>query len=486
MLAAVDLGSNSFRLHIGSHEGDGIAVVRSAREPTRLAAGLDQNGVLSSASMRLGIEALGRLGQVLKEYPLDAVRVVATNTLRIARNAAEFMPAAEKAIGYPIEIISGEEEARLIYMGVANQLATPGERRLVIDIGGGSTELILGRGKEIERAESIGIGTVWQSLHFFPQGRIDDAAFDAAILYARSRFEDVFLQQQRPEWKKVYGSSGTIRAIAEIIVRHGIGKSDITLGSLSALKRKLIEFGSISRIHFDKLRPGRAESIVGGLAILIGLMEELGVDTLIPIEGGLRLGVMWDLHLRATRHDRRELSVRDCLQRFSADEPRANRVAEYAAALFEQLKPGSDAYTKLLAWSAVLHEVGLVVSPTNYHKHGAYLVENADLPGFTTREQRTMGKFILGQKGNLRKLGGALDDPDLAKAVLAMRLAVMFMHARIDVDFSELRIKNKGKIDLDLSARMMAEHPTLPYWIEKEQGFWGEVGVNFAINARRY
>ncbi|MEA5098838.1 MAG: Ppx/GppA family phosphatase, partial [Burkholderiaceae bacterium] len=187
MLAAVDLGSNSFRLHIGRHDGEAVAVVASAREPTRLAAGLDQNGFLTSAAMERATAALERLGEVLQQYPLDAVRAVATNTLRIAQNAADFLPAAEKALGYPIEIISGEEEARLIYLGIANQLATPGERRLVIDIGGGSTELILGRGKEIERAESIGIGTVQQSMTYFPGGRIDAAGFEAAEMYARSR-----------------------------------------------------------------------------------------------------------------------------------------------------------------------------------------------------------------------------------------------------------------------------------------------------------
>ncbi|MBS1171008.1 MAG: exopolyphosphatase, partial [Burkholderiaceae bacterium] len=203
MLAAIDLGSNSFRLHVGQHDGEKIAVVASAREPTRLAAGLDQAGYLTHAAMERATVALERLGEVLQQYPLDEVRAVATNTMRIAGNAAEFLPIAEKALGYPIEIISGEEEARLIYLGIANQLAIPGERRLVIDIGGGSTELILGCGKEIERAESIGIGTVQQSMTFFPDGRIDASAFEQAILYARSRFEDVFSPQQKP-WKNVY------------------------------------------------------------------------------------------------------------------------------------------------------------------------------------------------------------------------------------------------------------------------------------------
>ena len=205
MLAAVDLGSNSFRLHVGRHDGAMIEVVRSVREPTRLASGLDQSGKLSADVMRRGIEALERMGQVLKDYPLNAVRVVATNTLRVATNVANFLPDAEKAIGYPIEIISGEEEARLIYMGIANQFVMSGERRLVIDIGGGSTELILGHGQKIECAESISVGTIGHSRHFFPDGLIDSDKFDAAILSARSRFENVFPPSKNKLWAKVYG-----------------------------------------------------------------------------------------------------------------------------------------------------------------------------------------------------------------------------------------------------------------------------------------
>ena len=484
MLAAIDLGSNSFRLHVGRHVGENIEVVRSAREPTRLASGLDQSGALSNASIQRGVDALHRLGDVLQTYPIQSVRAVATNTLRIATNAADFLRPAEKALGYPIEIISGEEEARLIYMGIAQQLSMPGQRRLVIDIGGGSTEVILGRGQEIERAESVGLGTVWHSRNFFPEGRIDAAGFEAAILYARSRFEDVFPPPNRPQWKNVYGSSGTIRAIGEIIARNNLGDEGVTTQSLDALRQRLISFGQIDRIAMEKMRAERTESIMGGLAILIGLMQEMEITRLRPVEGGLRLGVMWDLHLRATERDRREQSVRSFLQRFAVDEMRASRVAEFAAALYAQLKPGNDAYAKLLRWSAVLHEVGLAVSPTNYHKHGAYLIENADLPGFTTREQRAMGKLILGQKGNLRKMDKLLEDPDIAKAVLALRLAVMLMHARIDVDFSEMRLKMKNRIEVEFPARLMTEHPTLPYWLEREQKFWDEVGIIFAVRTK--
>ena len=219
MLAAVDLGSNSFRMHIARHEGNAIRIVKSAREPIRLAAGLDGDGNLTAEAMQMAVDCLARFREVLNAYPIDSVRVVATNTIRIAKNAAELMPRAEAAIGLPIDVISGEEEGRLIYMGVSNAVAIPGERRLVMDIGGGSTEVILGRGHEIVKVESFSIGTVNHSASFFPDGHLTEAAFEAAILSARSMFEDAAPMYQSEHWRKAYGSSGTMRAISDALIK---------------------------------------------------------------------------------------------------------------------------------------------------------------------------------------------------------------------------------------------------------------------------
>jgi len=483
MYAAVDLGSNSFRLHVGKHEGGAIRVVKSMRDPIRLAAGLDAHGNLSEAAMQSALTCLSNFRLTLEGYELEAVRVVATSAMRLARNVASFLPAAEQAIGYPIEIISGEEEGRLIYMGVANSLAVPGERRLVMDIGGGSTELILGSGQEIERVESFSIGTVKQSLSFFIGGRIDGPSFEAAILSARSHFEDAAPPYHPQYWKSAYGSSGTIRALAEIIAKNNLGDGNLTAASLDALKRRFIEFGHVSRVDMPGLRPDRASTIVGGLAILIALVRELDIEIMTPIEAGLRMGVMWDLYLRSTKRDRREQSVHGYMEKFHVDAGRANRVAENALAIYGQLKPANEMLGKCLHWSALLHEVGMVVSQTGYHKHAAYIVENADLPGFTTREQKAMSRLIVAQKGNLRKVGDALTDPDFAKAVLALRLAILFMHARIEADFSQLKLRMKSRIELEIKRDWVAHHPTLSFWIEREQELWDEVGVDFSIKA---
>jgi exopolyphosphatase/guanosine-5'-triphosphate,3'-diphosphate pyrophosphatase len=481
MYAAVDLGSNSFRLHVGKHDGKTIRVLKSMREPIRLAAGLDAKGNLTEAAMQSALACLRNFQAVLAGYRLDAVRVVATSTLRVARNSAAFLPAAEQAIGYPIEIISGEEEGRLIYMGVANTLALAGERRLVIDIGGGSTELILGRGPDIERVESFSIGTVKQSLSFFVGGRVDAAAYEAAILSALSHFEDAAPSYQHPNWQIAYGSSGTLRAIAEIISRNQLGDGLLSPASLEALKQRFIGFGQVSLIDMPGLRPDRAGTIIGGLAILIALVRELGIAVIVPVEAGLRMGVMWDLYLRSMQQDRREQSVVELARKFHVDDTRAARAAQQAAVLYAQLKPATDSYIRPLQWTAQLHEMGMAVSQTGYHKHGAYLVENADLPGFTTREQKLMGRLIVAQKGNLRKVADGLAEPDFAKAVLALRMAILLMHARMEAGAGDLKLRMKQRIELEIRRDWLAGHPTLAVWIAKEQESWDEVGVDFSL-----
>lgn len=483
MFAAVDLGSNSFRLHIARHDGETIRVIKSARDPIRLGAGLDSAGNLSDAAIQGALDSLARFKLILGSYSLHAVRVVATNTFRIAKNAAVFLPLAEKAIGYPIEIISGEEEGRLIYMGVASSSSASSERRLVLDIGGGSTELIVGCGQEIGNVESFSTGTVPVSQDFFINGDISEAAFNAAILSTRSLFEDAAPLYRPQHWNVAYGSSGTLRAIGDAIAKNNIGDGSLSLHSVNALRQRLIEFGHVSKIVLTGMKSDRTAVIVGGLSILTGVMQELGIHTMLPVEAGLRMGVLWDLHLRATKRDRREQSVRGFLLRFHADEDRANRVADYASRLHGLMKPADDAIGRHLHWSGLLHEVGLGVSHSGYHKHSAYLIEHADMPGFTTREQRTMAMLILAQKGNLRKAGDLLSDPEFGRAVLALRLAVLFSHARLTWEEAGLRLKMKNRIELEMRSAWMAQHPTVTYWLQKEHEFWHDVGIEFTIKA---
>jgi len=481
MFAAVDLGSNSFRLHIGEPAGGRMHIVRTARDPIRLAAGLDSENMLSDAAMRTAIGCLQDFRRILNEYQLDAVRVVATNTMRVAKNADVLLPQLEAAIGHPIEIISGEEEGRLIYMGVARAIERLDERRLVIDIGGGSTEVIAGTGAEIRLVESFGIGTQPQTRAYFADGRITPHNFDAAVTAARARFEDAGSLYRAQGWDAAYGSSGTMRAISEVILRNGIGDGTVSQASLHALRDILFDVGHVDAFLLPGVKRERVAVMVGGLTVLIGAMHELQVERLQAINAGLRLGVLSDLELRANRRDRRDAAIRTCMGRFRVDTQRALRTAGIATLIYERLQPQSDNHHHYLAWSAMLHEIGLAISMSGAHKHGAYIVEHADLGGFTTREQRMLATFVLGQKGNLRKIREALAEPDLARALLALRLAVVLMHARADNDLDGLRLRMKGRIEIDLPRELLAKHPTLAPWFEKEACFWEEVGVGFQV-----
>lgn len=482
IFAAVDLGSNSFRMHIGRHDGESIRILKSARDPIRLAAGLDANGNLTDEAIQRSLESLRKFREILNTYPVEALRVVATNTIRIAKNSANFLPMAEAAIGWPIDIISGEEEGRLIYMGVANTVVKPGERRLVIDIGGGSTEIILGMGHEILNVDSFSVGTVKHSQLFFPNGEITQAGFDQATLAARSIFEGAAESFQPKLWRMAYGSSGTMRAISDAIKHHS-QTTDIGLKEMLALKQHCIEVGNIDQLDLLGVKAERMPMLVAGLAILIGIFDEFNLETMKPVDAGLRMGVMWDLFLRSTRRDRREQAVQYLLKQFHVDALRANQVADMANSLFLQLKPNNPDWARLLYWSALLHEIGMAVSHTAYHKHGSYIVENADIAGFTARELRLMSKFILSQKGGLKKFNEQFSDMDFAKAVLSLRLAVTFMHSRVAICYDDVKLKMKNRIELELQQDWVDLHPTVVYWLQKETECWKDVGIEFVVRA---
>jgi len=482
MYAAVDLGSNSFRLHIGEPIAGQIHIVRTARDPIRLAAGLGPDNVLSEQAAETAVRCLRDFAVILRQHRLDAVRVVATNTLRVARNAEQLLPRFEEAIGYPIEVISGEEEGRLIYMGVARALGRGQERRLVIDIGGGSTEIIAADGDQIRMVESFTIGTHPQSAAYFYGGYISADGFDTAVCAARARFEDQAERYREHGWHAVYGSSGTMRAISEVISKNAIGDGTMSYTSLLALRDRLIQAGHVDAFDLPGVKRERVIVMTGGLSILIGVLQELGVKSMSAINAGLRLGVLSDLELRASRHDRRDLAIQDCLQRFNVDPQRAARTAAIARQLFAKLAPQDEAVMQQLLRASMLHEVGQAVSHTGAHKHAAYIVEHADLPGFTAREQRLMSMIVLGQKGNLRKVREVLGVPDLAKAVLAMRLAAVFMHARVDDSVDALRLRMKSRIEIEAPRGWLRQHPTVASWFEKEAAAWNEVGVPFQVS----
>jgi len=268
-----------------------------------------------------------------------------------------------------------------------------------------------------------------------------------------------------------------------VIAKNGIGDGVVSLSNLLALRDRLIECGHVSLFGLVGVKPERVPVLLGGLSVLIAILQELRFDVLTTVNAGLRLGVLWDLQLRSSARDRRDLAVQDFLRRFRVDAARAAAVAEQAVHLYRRMKPATDAFERHLHWAGLLHEAGAAISHTGAHKHSAYMVEHADLPGFTTRDQRLMATLVLAQKGNLRKVAAALAEPDCAKAVLALRLAVQFMHAKIHGDGDQLQVRMKNRIEMEVAPGWLQRHPTLKVWLDKERDWWNEIGVSLTVKA---
>jgi len=298
LYAAVELGSDSFRLHVASWENGALAVAASLNEPIRLGAGIGPDGRLDGQTVRRALACLRQFKQALAVWEVRAVRVVATAALRVACNAPAFLPAAESAIGHPVEVLGAEEEGRLVYLGVAGVLGDEQERRLVLDVGSGSTGIALGRGDTVERVQSYGVGALRQGLAFFGDG-ITPAAFEAALASSRSRFADAAMLAGFGGWRRAYGASGTVRALFELAGAQAGGTPGSGCGAsaagLLALRRSLVEEGGLMQVAALSNAPARAAQMAGGLALLLALVEILGVEELVPVGAGLRAGVIREL-----------------------------------------------------------------------------------------------------------------------------------------------------------------------------------------------
>jgi exopolyphosphatase/guanosine-5'-triphosphate,3'-diphosphate pyrophosphatase len=425
LVAAVDLGSNSFHLVVARHHRGQLSFVDRRREPVRLAAGLDLEGRLTPEVIERALVCLRRFGEQLQHLPSHAVRAVGTNTLRRARNAQAFLGAAHTALGHPIDVISGIEEARLIYLGVAGSLASPEGRRLVVDIGGGSTELIVGEGSRPLRMESLYIGCVGTSLRHF-SGGLKKKRWKKAELEALQELEPMQAQFRELGWEQAVGSSGTVRAVASVARAAGWSAGEITLPLLERLRDVLLESGEPAP-RLPGLSVERAAVFPGGVAVLLAVFRSLGIERMEVANGALREGVLYDLLGRLQLHDPRERSVAALASRYQVDAAQAERVERTAMALLAEVAASWDlaeeAPAKVLRWASLLHEIGLDIAHSHYHKHGAYVVANADLPGFSLQEQRLVAAVV---RGHRRKLSARTFDEvpqDWRRAV--ERLAVL-------------------------------------------------------------
>jgi len=483
-LAVVDLGSNSFRLEIGRVEGDQIYRLDTWRETLRFGAGLDAHARIKPSAIKAALGCLARFRERLSGLHPSAVRAVATNTFRVAKNADEFHPLAERTLGFPIDVIGGHEEARLIYLGVAHELPVSSERRLVIDIGGGSTELIIGRGLDPERLESLKIGCVDMTQRFFADGEISAAALDAAETAARVEIEAVAREFGPGHWRDAYASSGTAAALADILEKNGFSADGITPAGLARLRKRLLAAGHIGRLKLDALKPERAPVLAGGFAIMAAAVAELKVTRIHPVGGALRLGVLYDLLGRTIAQDIRQVTVEHFIDRYRIEREHARRVAKLAVALYRRALPKPDAaQTQLLEWAALLHETGMSVSHIGFHKHGAYILQHADMPGFSAGEQNRLALLVYGCRGGLAKAEPALADRDTRAQLLALRLAILFHHARAPIALPRLGFHVAGRVRLDLSQRWLAAHPLTAHLLAKERAQWSALGYQWKMGS---
>jgi exopolyphosphatase/guanosine-5'-triphosphate,3'-diphosphate pyrophosphatase len=483
-LAAVDLGSNSFRLEIGRVEGARIVREGYWKETVRLAAGLDDTNKLSKKSIEIALETLARMNERLRGMPGEQVRAVGTQTLRLARNVNDFLMEAQNALGYPIEVISGREEARLVFEGCMHTLPPSNLRRLVVDIGGASTEIIVGRGFTADKAESFKVGCVNTSLRFFKDGRIDRPSLKKAQVAAAAEFEEAIAAFSRSQWEEAFGSSGTVGAVSEIMRAEGWSDGTINSEGLLKLRYSLLDAGEIRRIKLAGLKPDRQEVLAGGVAVLSAIFETLGIDELRPARGALRIGLLYDLLGRREQHDLRDSTVERMLDRFGVDRAQAQRVAATALQLYKEIVPAArEEMSKRLGWAALLHEVGFAISHGNYHKHSAYLVQNADLAGFSTSDQEHIALLVLGQRGNLRKVHEVLEDRERLAKILVLRLAVILNHARRNTAPPRLAMKFGRSIELALDGEWLTRHPLTQYLLEEEAAHWARVGIAFTVRA---
>ncbi|WP_430460908.1 exopolyphosphatase [Thalassolituus sp. LLYu03] len=437
LIAAVDLGSNSFHMVVAQEFQGEIRTLEKRGQKVQLAAGLDNNGILSEDAQQRGLDCLREFAQRLQGMNPKRVSVLATNALRAARNRQQFIERAEIVLGYPIEVIAGREEARLIYLGVSHTLADDAGKRLVVDIGGGSTEFIIGERFEPLALESLHMGCVSYTCQFFPDGVITEERFNEAVEAAAQELLNIEANYKQLGWTSAVGSSGTIRAAEQAIIENGWASEGITAEGLKKLRKQMLQYKTTDDVALPGVKPERRQVFIGGLAILQAVFDTFGIERMIYSDGALREGALWDLVGRSTHENVRERTVQAMSERFYVDQLQARRVQETAAALFSQVQTSwdlDDASGHLLQWAAQLHEIGLSIAHNGFHKHGAYLLQHADMLGFTKQGQAKLSALVRThrRKWSAEAFAGVTPSRVVATMRIArlLRLAVILNHSR--------------------------------------------------------
>lgn len=490
--AAVDLGSNSFHLVISRYQHGEFNVVERQKEVVRLAAGLDENNCLSEDASERALKCLKGFGQLLRRIPKENIRAVGTNALRRLHGKSQFLERAEQALGHSIEIIAGREEARLIYLGVSKWSTGGDESRLVIDIGGGSTEIIAGKGESANRRESLEVGCVTLSKEFFADGKISKKRFKKAILAAELAIQPVVNQFRLEGWTQVIGCSGTMKSMALAMIEGGWSIDGIRKDGLQWLVDQAVDAGQIDKLSIAGVSRDRTPVFAGGLSIIIALFRLFDIQEMSVSDIALREGVLYDLVGRSSAEDIREVTIAAMTNRWGVDSAHSDKVSDTALGLYDQVAASWDIqdpiYRSVLAWSAKLHEIGLQISHDGYHKHGAYVVANADMAGFARRDQILLSALIRGHRrkfpiASFEDLPSTLVTPAKRIAVL-LRVAVL-LHRGRNMQLSsnlDVSIENSRQINLTFKPNWLESNPLSEADLLQEQTWLKVLGIKLLFS----
>ncbi|GAB2513315.1 Ppx/GppA phosphatase family protein [Lysobacter humi (ex Lee et al. 2017)] len=492
LLAAVDLGSNSFHMVVASYVLGQLRVVDRIKETVRLAEGLDAKGGLSAPVRDRAFECLARFGQRLRDIPPQQVRAIATNTVRRLAMPQSFLMPAESALGHPIEVVAGREEARLVYLGVAHeQPPKPGQLRLVIDIGGGSTEFIIGSGFEAIERESVQAGAIATTRRFFADGELSRKRWKAAVAEVSAEFQQFGGTYRALGWDEALGSSGTAKAIGEICAEMKLTKGAITAEALPVVRDRLLQADRIADIDLPGLSGERRPIIAGGLVVMEAAFEALGLQRVAVSKAAMREGVLYDMLGRGGEFDPRDASVTALVERYGIDRGQAERVETTALRLFDQVATAwsLDADDRLMLMRAArLHELGLAIAHSQYHVHGAYVIEHSDIAGFSRQQQQFLAALVRTHRRRIPKSAfDALPDRLLASArrlAALLRVAVLLHRGHDPEPIPQLGARGEPqRLVVTLSRRWYEARPLLRADLGGETPYMEALGIELQVEA---
>ncbi|WP_323813650.1 Ppx/GppA phosphatase family protein [Cellvibrio sp. NN19] len=484
-IAAIDLGSNSFHMIVARWDNGQLTLLDRLREPVRMGFGLQEDGSLSDDARERALACLERFGECLRGYPSRSVRIVGTKTLRSISDSREFLIEAEKRLGHPVEIISGDEEARLIYIGVAHDIAPDSENRIVMDIGGGSTEVIIGKGMQPKLKESLNMGCIAITKKFFMEGKVTEKLVTKALIACLQELEPVKDEFIQSGWQQVLGASGSIKAVAKVCEANGWSDGTITMASLEKILAIYLKHGKLDA-QIDGLSDDRQPVFLGGVIVLAALFDGLELKRMVAAEWALREGLLFDQKGRLENHDIRQASVDALAERFHVNVDKAKAVEKTALGLLSQVAQSwqltAEDAGKMLGWAARLYQVGLDIAHNDYHKHSAYIVQNVDLAGCSRVEQTQLSALVLAHRKRFPAKSFPLDNTDLVRLAILLRLAVIFHRGRIKNGLPAVMVKADGKkLKLELPAQWLDTHPLTQADLETEQRYLGDIGYELIV-----